>query len=208
MKIGISLVNMNCISELKQMISSLLNSDIMNKNDIVLYYWDNNSTDGSVMLIKKLNVKKKIYENEKNHGIIFPRIKIGEDILNDKCDLLLEVHSDMIFPSMWFNELYSYYNQNVGILMPTIINGGKYLLSEDEINITQNMFFSDKKVYKNCLQVHPWLLNMNCVREIGYYKKEYGLHRNEDLDFMYNILVGMFAEEFCLIITTRQFFWI
>ena len=190
-KIAISLVNLNGFEYLKPAINSLLNSDL-NTFDFKLFYWDNGSTDESLSFIKNLDINKKIIENNENTGIIEPRINLMKEILKEnKWDLVLEIHSDMLFPLIWLRPLIEKFDNKTGILMPYIIQQKEYLF---DLNILNNFIqkYKEDVLIHNCIAVHPWLLNIACIKDIGYYNPIYKKHRCEDDDFMFRVLFSKY----------------
>tara|TARA_Y100000996_G_scaffold336251_1_gene272821 strand:+ start:349 stop:1107 length:759 start_codon:yes stop_codon:yes gene_type:complete len=190
-KIAISLVNLNGFEYLQPAITSLINSDI-NNFDFKLFYWDNGSSDDSLSFIKNLKIDKMIIESDENLGIIQPRINLMNEILNEKkWDAVLEIHSDMLFPLSWFRSLIGKFTDQTGILMPYIIQQKKYLFDLNILNQYIQNNKSEKLIY-NCIAVHPWLLNIKCIQDIGYYNPIYKKHRCEDDDLMFRVLFSKY----------------
>lgn len=184
--IAISLLTHNDIKYLAPCIESLLKSDILEHN-IKLFCVDNNSTDETRKYLESINLEKKLIYNDTNEGIVIPRIKLHEEIKKENFDFLLELHADMVFPKKWINKLFSLDEDDVGILQPNIINATKIFSVEDlEEYIIKN---GNRKVYDRCRQVHPWLIKLNKLDQIGgYYDKEFSPHECEDDDLVYRFL--------------------
>lgn len=184
MKIAISLVNCNGISMLKPCIETLLASDI-NKHELHLYYWDNGSTDGSFEFVNSLNIPKTVVHHQVNHGIVGPRIELGDMVMASDCTHMLELHSDMRFPSLWFAALTDGH-EDAGISMPTILQY-RWPSSQDELEQWVAKYRGNDE-YPNCLQTHPWLVNVSAMRDVGYYKREYIGMICEDDDFTWRMI--------------------
>lgn len=185
-KIAISLVNLDGIDYLVPAINSLLDSDLTDF-EFKLFYWDNGSSDGAVDFIRNLKIPKSIFESRENQGIVQPRINLMNEIRNESIwDAVLEIHSDMLFPKVWFESLMSQFDDRTGILMPYIIQSKEYVsdLSLLERYVREN---ESEEILHNSIAVHPWVLNLNCIKDIGYYNPVYKLHRCEDDDLMFRV---------------------
>ena len=82
MKIAVSLLTCSDEHLLKPMLNSLLNSDIL-KYEYKIFCIDNNSKDNTISFLKSLNCPLNLVENNTNEGIVLPRIKIMENILQE-----------------------------------------------------------------------------------------------------------------------------
>jgi len=186
MKIGISLLTHNDSSLLIPCLNSLFQSDIRGYN-FKLFAWDNNSTDETREFLNSLNVEKKITEYNDNLGIVIPRIKLYEQMKEEGCDFLLEIHADMLFPKFWITELLKIDDKKAIILEPHILQTNRKIdLQTVESKIKS---LREEKVYKKCLQVHPWLVKIDMLEKIGgYYDDIYSPQRCEDDDLVWRIL--------------------
>ena len=111
----------------------------------------------------------------------------------------------MLFPRKWFNELTKFTSEKftlsylkIGVIMPYILTSERYVFNRKIIENYSKEYHDDKRVY-NCLQVHPWLLNNECIKKIGYYRSEYSPHRFEDTDLIYRVYKSKY-----LIIATKN----
>jgi UDP-N-acetylglucosamine 2-epimerase (non-hydrolysing) len=130
-------------------------------------------------------------ESQTNDGIVIPRMCIMQYALSlrgsDKANFLVEGHDDMIFTESWFEPLMEHFKPHVGLLMPFLWNGY-------DPSMTPNAFAAavaplrQRLVFQNCLQVHPWVINLEMVRKIGYFDKRYSPMEVEDDDFYYRVI--------------------
>ena len=186
-RVAISLVNLNSCELLIPAINSLIDSDF-GQHAFKLFYWDNGSTDGCVDFVRGLDIDSQVYENSENLGITEPRIRVMDAILAEGCwDLVLEIHSDMLFPSRWFKPLLTQLDERTGILMPFIVQKSEYIFDLALLEQLVERYSSDRLIH-NSIAVHPWLINLAAVRDIGYYDAAYQKHRGEDDDFMFRML--------------------
>ncbi|MCP4268054.1 MAG: hypothetical protein GY777_21200, partial [Candidatus Brocadiaceae bacterium] len=112
-------------------------------------------------------------------------------IAEDCWELVLEIHSDMLFPNIWLKPLLTKFDDNTGILLPYIIQQNEYLFDTTILEGLIAQHRSDKIIY-NPIAVHPWLLSVKCIRDIGYYNPIYEKHRCEDDDFMIRVLFSKY----------------
>jgi GT2 family glycosyltransferase len=186
MRIAISLITHNDLTYLKPCLESLFNSDI-NQHEFKLFVCDNNSNNDLKEYLKSINVDKYIIFNIINEGIVMPRIKVYNEIIKENFDFLLELHSDMLFPKIWLEPLLNIDDIETGILQPHI-----YLpQSIIDVNYLEKKIESLKydKTYNKCRQVHPWLIKLNQLNEIGgYYDENFSPQQCEDDDLVYRIL--------------------
>ena len=186
MKIAISLVYYNDFEYLKPCIDSLLKSDINNEY-LKLFCYDNFSKNDIQSVISEYDINKWIFRSDKNDGIVIPRIKLYNKIVEEDFDFLLEIHSDMLFPKKWFGELMSIMDDETLILEPHIFLPNKVIDVEYFENIVESLKYD--KIYEKCVQVHPWLINLKLVDSIGgYYDQNFSPHECEDDDFVYRAL--------------------
>ncbi|MCP4270068.1 MAG: glycosyltransferase, partial [Candidatus Brocadiaceae bacterium] len=119
--IAISLVNIDSFQLLNPALTSLIESDLK-EFDFKLFYWDNGSKDESVSFIESLEINKLVIKSDSNLGIVEPRIDLMDKIIAEDCwELVLEIHSDMLFPNIWLKPLLTKFDDNTGILLPYII---------------------------------------------------------------------------------------
>jgi hypothetical protein len=119
-----------------------------------------------------------------NLGINLPRIRIMQEILDcaqsadistrRQYDWVLEVHDDMLFPSSWFAALWAAEDPTVGILQPFLFRdldfaAGSQPPPTDAIEKQLASLYTNVTLGSFTRAVHPWLLRVNMVREIGYY---------------------------------------
>ncbi len=189
--IAISLVNINSFQLLKPALTSLIESDLK-EFDFKLFYWDNGSTDESVHFIENLGINKTVIKSESNLGIVQPRINLMNRIIEeDAWKLVLEIHSDMLFPKSWLKPLLTKFDHKTGILLPYIIQQNEYLFDATILEDLIEQHKSNETIY-NSIAVHPWLLNIECIKDIGYYNSTYEKHRCEDDDFMLRVLFSKY----------------
>ena len=188
MKIAISLLSHNDYIFLKPMLESLFVSDLLNY-EYMLYILDNNSNEELKKYIYELPYNKMCMFNKKNEGIVIPRIKIMNHILKNDYDYTIEIHADMLFPKIWLSPIINIMNanSNVGICMPYILNNPNKILNCDEMEGLVSKF-KENIIYENVRQVHPWVLNNNIVKKIGYYDSMFHPQNCEDDDFIYNVI--------------------
>lgn len=187
MKIAISLLGCNDKALMVPCMESLLLSDIVNY-DFQLYYIDNNSTDGTYEYIQTLKCKKWVKQNKVNEGIVLPRIEIMNKILEDgRNTYTLEIHADMLFPAKWISYLLSEFDDKTGAVMPFILNNPNRNLNIDELEGLVKIH-SSSEIFKQVRQVHPWILNNEIIKIIGYYDADYSPQNCEDDDLMFKLL--------------------
>jgi GT2 family glycosyltransferase len=185
-KIAISLLTCNDFKYSKDCISSLLESDLF-EHEVKLFHWDNNSTDGINEFVEQLDIDKEVTVSQDNQGIVIPRINLFNKIKDQGFDFLLELHADMLFPKQWFNALLEVDTDNAIILQPGIFLSKNIISVEDlEKHCTRRRV---KKVHNKSRQVHPWLIKLKKIDEVGgYYLKDYHPQRCEDDDLVWRIL--------------------
>ena len=132
MKIAVSLLTCSDEHLLKPMLNSLLNSDIL-KYEYKIFCIDNNSKDNTISFLKSLNCPLNLVENNTNEGIVLPRIKIMENILQENFDYTIEIHADILFPEYWLTPLLNEMNDNTAIVTPFILNNPHKIISVDEL---------------------------------------------------------------------------
>ena len=121
-----------------------------------------------------------------------PRINLMDEIIKEnKWDIVLEIHSDMLFPREWINSLLEKFDDRTGILMPNIIIQDDYIFDVQKLEELIEKYKKDILIY-NSTAVHPWLLNLNCIKDIGYYNPTFKEHRCEDDDFMFRVLLSKY----------------
>lgn len=190
MKIGISLITYNDLVYLKPCLESLFRSDL-NKHEYKLFICDNGSDIEMCEYLSNLNINKYIIFNSKNEGIVIPRIKVYNEIIKETFDLLLEIHSDMLFPKIWLEPLIEIDDNETLILQPHIYQP-KNIITIDELEsrIKQLKY---SKIYNKCRQVHPWLIKLKYVNIIGgYYDENFSPQECDDDDFVYRTLLNNF----------------
>lgn len=190
MKIALSLLMYKKPEFTIKMLDTLFNSDIKNHN-ISLFVQDNSpdSCKPARDFIRKSGIEHNIFRSPDNEniGIVLSRIAIMNEILKQKFDYMLELHNDMIFCPNWFEELIKVREDKVGILCP-------YIFQSFHMDWTQQQMeekcsqYREEKIDDNVIQTHPWLVNMNLVKEIGYYDPKYSPEQCEDDDFMYRAI--------------------
>jgi GT2 family glycosyltransferase len=188
MKIAISLLVCNDLFYLKPMIESLFSSDLI-QHESTLFIVDNNSNVELKEYINELPHNKFCITNNTNEGIVIPRIKIMNKILEGNYDYTIEIHADMLFPKVWLSPILETMinDQQIAIGMPFILNNPNILLS---VNQLEELVLKHKETFlcKNVRQVHPWILNNNIIKEIGYYDSIFSPRFCEDDDFIYNVM--------------------
>jgi GT2 family glycosyltransferase len=199
MKIAISLLVHNDLFYLKPMIDSLFNSDL-NQYEYMLFIVDNNSNQELKNYINELPYNKFCVYNNTNEGIVIPRITNMNKILEGDYDYTIEIHSDMLFPKVWLNSILDIMTNNLQICigMPFILNNPNILLNINELE-ELTLKHKENIIYENARQVHPWVLNNNIVKKIGYYDSIFSPRYCEDDDFMYNVIKNGYK-----IIATKQ----
>jgi len=188
MKIAISLLVCNDLFYLKPMIESLFSSDL-DQHESMLFIVDNNSNQELKNYIDELPYNKFCIINNTNEGIVIPRIKIMNKILEGNYDYTIEIHADMLFPKIWLTPILDIMSSDsqIAIGMPFILNNPDILLS---INHLEELILKHKEniICNNVRQVHPWVLNNNIVKKIGYYDIIFTPRFCEDDDFIYNVI--------------------
>jgi hypothetical protein len=113
-----------------------------------------------------------------------------EEIRKEDFDWCLEIHSDMLFIMQgWLDKLLSHDSPNCGILMPFTLRGYNLKASPKELyGICKSRI--EEVVVKNPIQVHPWLLKMEMIKEIGYYDPIFSPMWCEDDDFYYRVVTS------------------
>lgn len=188
MKIAISLVYHNDKDYLAPCFDSLLKSDI-NTQNLKLFCYDNASIESAEKILSDFEIEKWFYRSNTNDGIVIPRVKIYEEIIKEDFDFLLELHSDMLFPKEWFNELIKILDDETIILQPHIFLPKKFINLEYFESVLESLKYD--KIYEKCMQVHPWLINLKLVSDVGgYYDINFSPHECEDDDFVYRILLN------------------
>jgi hypothetical protein len=190
--IAISLLSCNDELLLKTSLESLLSSDI-NKHNIKLFCYDNNSNEILKQLIRNLEIPKWIFFSEKNDGIVIPRIKIYNEIIKEEFDFILEIHSDMVFPEVWSEPLFDIFDENTGILEPHIyVPNRKNGITVEYFQEKLPHLLRDIK-YDRCRQTHPWFINTKIIDKVGgYYDEIFSPHECEDDDFVFRVLKNNF----------------
>lgn len=186
-KIAISLLTCNEYKMLKPCVDSLLNSDLKNHN-FKLFHYDNNSKDEGNNYINSLDIPTSQFISNENKGIVIPRIKLYDNIVEEGgFDFLLEIHPDMLFPEVWLEPLFKIDNSQTLILQPHIYARRKITtLTEFKKYIKDT---KEEIIYDKCRQVHPWLIKLNLVNNVGgYYDPIFSPQRYEDDDFVYRVL--------------------
>jgi hypothetical protein len=146
--------------------------------------------------------------NTGNLGIVLPRLRIMWDVLQHldapgvppadseaaagtdglPYDWLLEMHEDTYFPSSWFCNLIAQDNRKVGILMPFIrrqLPAGKKPTTS-ELDAFFKPLATDTSV-SFISPIHPWLLKLDMVREVGYYNPVYSPWGWEDTEYYFYV---------------------
>ena len=185
-KIAVSLLYHNDENYLIPCVESLINSDISNY-DFKFFVYDNASAYSweEIYEINDWSFPQYNCRVIENQGIVNPRIHLFEEIKSQKYDYLLEIHSDMLFPSDWFEELMSIMDEEVFIVQPFI-----YQPPKDKILTTFDctklqIYTKPKKIYHKCRQVHPWLINLKLIERVGgYYDCIFSPHIFEDDDLV------------------------
>jgi hypothetical protein len=213
--IAVSLLSYKQWKLMHTMLESLFASDIMD-HDVILFVWLNDPRDSSevTFYLKRLVAPVRVIliadVEGQNRFIVVPRIRLYETIQEFQkrgCgfNYLLEIHDDMIFPQNWFNELLTLEvrppctstPKGCGILMPLIINpsmtplAASWTVSEIERRATP---WASKPgvVLAQCKQIHPWLVNMSTLDEIGYYDSVFAPVEVEDDDLYMRIFQAGF----------------
>lgn len=192
MKIAISLLTHNDQNLLKPALDSLFNSDL-NQHEYKFFCYDNNSNQILKDILEGYKINKWIHYSNTNDGIVIPRIKVYEQILKENFDLLLEIHTDMIFPKEWINPLLELLDEDTGILEPHIYSPkrGNSITIEQFENLLPKLKYD--KTYNKCRQIHPWIVKLSILDKIGgYYDANYSPHECEDDDLVYRILKNGF----------------
>lgn len=193
MKVAISLLSCNDGFLIKRALESLRASDIM-EHSVKLFHFDNGSQDGTVEYIKSLSIDRDIWESKENLGITLPRIQLMEAIQREGYDCTVEIHADMLFPKHWFAPLAARLRTRLGIVMPFIIQGIPLNIPLTLVEKIVQAHASDE-VVGNVLQVHPWVLNNNAIRDVGYYDPQFSPHECEDDDLMYRLITNDYQVE-------------
>lgn len=187
MNIAISLICHNDLNYMIPCLDSLFESDL-NLFNYKLFCYDNNSNEETKLYLNNLSINKWIYNSPTNDGIVNPRIKIFEEIKKENFDLLLEIHTDMIFPKFWLSPLLELLDDDTGILEPHIYV--PKTRSNIDINFVNKRLpeLVNDKTYSICRQTHPWIINIKNVDKVGgYYDSNYSPHECEDDDFVYRV---------------------
>lgn len=169
-KIAISLLYHNDEHYLTPCIESLINSDISNY-DFKFFVYDNASAYSweDIYELNEWKFPQYNYRAMENQGIVKPRIHLFEEIKSQNYDYLLEIHSDMLFPSDWFEELMSIMGEEVFIVQPFIYQPPKDKILTNFDCTKLKIYNNPKKIYHKCRQVHPWLINLNLIERVGGY---------------------------------------
>jgi len=127
-----------------------------------------------------------------DRGIVEPRIRVMHAILASRSafEYVLELHDDMLFPPRWFSNLFREMlacGHNCAIAMPFIVQRYPVAWTGDALaNATRHLHRD--VVWRNTMEVHPWLLRLDVVRRIGYYDIRYAPKDHEEDDFYFNCL--------------------
>jgi UDP-N-acetylglucosamine 2-epimerase (non-hydrolysing) len=108
---------------------------------------------------------------------------------SNKANFLVEGHDELIFTESWFEPLMDHFKPHVGLLMPFVWNGSDPSMTPDDLAAVVAPL-RQRVVFQNCLQVHPWVVNLEMVRKIGYFDKRYSPMEVEDDDFYYRVIQG------------------
>ena len=190
MKIAISLITHNDLYLLMPCLDTLFKSDLIDF-EYKLFICDNNSNKELCEYISRLNCNKYIIFNSQNEGIVIPRIKNYNEIIKEDFDLLLELHADMLFPNIWLKPLLEIDDDNTIILEPHIFQPDR-IVSLEQFMKKINHLYKDV-IYNDCRQVHPWLLKLNKIDEIGgYYDNRFSPQQFEDDDLTYRVISNKF----------------
>jgi len=111
---------------------SLSWSDFRTRTQPKLYVWDN-GTPAAVFWERKAWLQESfervwIDQSPRNLGISTGRNRIMAEVLKEEVpfDFLLEIHTDHIFPKVWFGPLYAVLMENdwLGAICPALLTGG------------------------------------------------------------------------------------
>lgn len=185
-RIGISLLYHNDENYLIPCIESLLDSDISNY-EFKFFVYDNASAYSweEIYELNDWDFPYHSYRATENQGIVKPRIHLYEEMKAQNYDYLLEIHSDMLFPIDWFEELMKIMDEEVFIVQPFI-----YQPPQDEILTTFDctkfkIYDKPQQTYHNCRQVHPYLINLKLIEKVGgYYDSKFSPYVFEDDDLV------------------------
>lgn len=188
MKIAISLIYHNDSEYLIPCLQSLFESDIKTE-ELKLFCYDNSSTPTAKEILDNFNINYWLHRSDQNDGIVLPRIRIYNEIVNEDFDYLLEIHSDMLFPKNWFHRLIEIDDDDTVIIQPHIFLPKTMIELHQFESILDNLYY--EKVYNKCVQVHPWLIKIKLIDQIGgYYDPNYSPQECEDDDFVYRVLIN------------------
>lgn len=170
-------------------LNSLIKSDISNY-DFKLFIHDNGShlSWDELYDIEEYQFPYYCKRTITNEGIVNPRIGLYNQIISEGFDLLLEIHCDMLFPEKWFEELVNILDDETVIAQPFIYQPPKDKLLNEFNCDNFKIFKQDKRIYEGCRQVHPWLINLNLLNNVGgYYDSNFSPYWYEDDDLVYRI---------------------
>ena len=205
-KIAISLLTCNNKDLVQATLDSLINSDIV-KHKLKLFVWVNECLDRKEW--EDFFIKYQEFFNlclavvPENIGIVKPRIILYNEMKKENFDYLLEIHDDMLFPSLWFDNLLESFDlplydsgnnsmeaeKSPAIAMPFIVADFEMDYSQSKINEVCYQF-KEKKLYFNTIQNHPWLIDFKALKKYGYYDTVFHPQICEDDDLYFRMILA------------------
>ncbi len=232
-KIAISLLTCNNKELVGYTLDSLVRSDII-KHKLTLFIWVNECTDreGWDKFLSKYSEYMDIVlaTTSVNGAIVKPRIVLFNKMFNpsygmsnkqlysypkrlsynnekgsSNYDYLLEIHDDMLFPSLWFEGIEKAFTRTTPngrkpvIVMPFIYTDFEMSESQESIDFKCLSNVSEGVFYKNLVQNHPWVIDFKKLKYYGYYDPDFHPQICEDDDLYFRLIL---KDEFT--ITTKE----
>ncbi|KAA0150472.1 hypothetical protein FNF29_05275 [Cafeteria roenbergensis] len=130
--------------------------------------------------------------NGENAGITAPRLAIMAQVMQSgSFSRVLEAHDDMLFLSQWARPLFEAVDQFplAGVAMPCQLRHPDFDAMGPEDFESVAAPIRERRVHRNALPLHPWLLSTKMISSIGYYDAMFSPHSSEDIDFYHRVLV-------------------
>lgn len=167
---------------------------------------DNGSSDDTAdwldAILETQASRNWVYRARANLGIARARNIATHFLMAQGCDLILEVHNDMLFPRQWLGPLLETLEERprCGLVAPGLVVG-RPVLHAPMLSFAADADWQERRrlleIFANSVRrpgllrpglQHPALKRTAMLRAIGIYDESFGLRNFEDTDEIYRML--------------------
>lgn len=171
--IAVLLVGRNHAVQMQRCLESLIQSDIGN---FELFYWDNASSEDNKGVLLDLSLRygldSFIYGQDCNLGIVIPRLRLLHLIRERRHSMVLDIHTDMLFPKTWFKSLVyetGFWEEELAAVAYPSILQSQNPPSPELLEAWVSRYSQGPKVIWDPIQTQPLVFKIHHLDKIGGY---------------------------------------